>query len=251
MRALLLAAGLGTRLRPITNTTPKCLVPIHGQALLAIWLQRLAQAGIGPFLVNTHHLSGQVDAFVEASPYQRDISLVHERDLLGTAGTLVANLDFFAGADGLLIHADNYCLADFSAFLQAHRSRPPECLMTMMTFRTDAPSSCGIVELDARGVVVGFHEKVAKPPGNLANGAIYILSAEFLKRLRFDLNTATDFSTEVLGRLVGEIYSYETSKPFLDIGTPENYFRANKQPGGSRKTVYSSKGTVKPITQGD
>ena len=251
MRALLLAAGLGTRLRPITDTTPKCLVPIHGQALLAIWLQRLAQAGIGPFLVNTHYLSGQVNAFVETSPYRKDIILVHERDLLGTAGTLIANLDFFSGTDGLLIHADNYCLADFSAFLQAHRSRPPECVMTMMTFRTDAPSSCGIVELDARGVVVGFHEKVAKPPGNLANGAVYILSAEFLKRLRFDLNTATDFSTEVLGRLVGEIYSYETSTPFLDIGTPENYFRANKQPGGSRKTVYSSKGTVKPIAQGD
>lgn len=227
MRALLLAAGLGTRLRPITNTTPKCLVPINGQALLAIWLQRLAQAGIGPFLVNTHHLSGQVKAFVEASPYRKDISLVHERDLLGTAGTLVANLDFFDGADGLLIHADNYCLADFSEFLQAHRSRPSECVMTMMTFRTDTPSSCGIVELDARGVVVGFHEKVAHPPGNLANGAVYILAADLLQRLGAELRDVTDFSAEVLGRLVGEIYSYETTATFLDIGTPENYAIAN------------------------
>jgi len=227
MRALLLSAGLGTRLRPMTNTTPKCLVPIHGQALLAIWLQRLAQAGIGPFLVNTHHLSGQVHAFVEASPYQRDISLVHERDLLGTAGTLVANLDFFSGEDGLLIHADNYCLADFSAFVQAHRIRPPECLMTMMTFRTDAPSSCGIVELDARGVVVGFHEKLANPPGNLANGAVYILSAELLQRLGSDLRGVTDFSTEVLSLLVGKIYSYDAAATFLDIGTPENYAKAN------------------------
>ena len=227
MRALLLAAGLGTRLRPITDTTPKCLVPIHGQALLAIWLQRLAQAGIGPFLVNTHYLSGQVNAFVESSPYRQDILLVHERDLLGTAGTLLANLDFFAGTDGLLIHADNYCLADFSAFLQAHRSRPPECLMTMMTFRTDAPSSCGIVELDARGVVEGFHEKVANPPGNLANGAVYILSAELLRRLGSDLRSVTDFSTEVLSLLVGKIYSYDTAATFLDIGTPENYAKAN------------------------
>ena len=227
MRALLLAAGLGTRLRPITNTTPKCLVPIHGQALLAIWLQRLAQAGIGPFLVNTHYLSGQVEAFVQASPYRKDISLVHERDLLGTAGTLVANLDFFDGADGLLIHADNYCLADFSAFLQAHHSRPPECLMTMMTFRTDAPSSCGIVELNTRGVVVGFHEKVVNPPSNLANGAVYILSAELLRRLGSDLRGVTDFSTEVLSLLVGKIYSYDAAATFLDIGTPENYAKAN------------------------
>ena len=227
MRALLLAAGLGTRLRPITDTTPKCLVPIHGAALLAIWLQRLAQAGIGPFLVNTHYLSGQVEAFVQASPYRKDISLVHERDLLGTAGTLVANLDFFAGGDGLLIHADNYCLADFSAFLQAHHSRPPECLMTMMTFRTDAPSSCGIIELDMRGVVVGFHEKVVNPPSNLANGAVYILSAELLRRLGSDLRGVTDFSTEVLSLLVGKIYSYDAAATFLDIGTPENYAKAN------------------------
>ena len=227
MRALLLAAGLGTRLRPITDTTPKCLVPIHGQALLAIWLQRLAQAGIGPFLVNTHYLSGQVNAFVESSPYRQDILLVHERNLLGTAGTLLANLDFFAGTDGLLIHADNYCLADFSAFLQAHRSRPPECLMTMMTFRTDAPSSCGIVELDASGVVVDFHEKVAHPPGNLANGAVYIICAELLQRLASDLGGVSDFSTEVLHRFVGKIYSYETNATFLDIGTPANYAKAN------------------------
>ena len=227
MRALLLAAGLGTRLRPITDTTPKCLVPIHGQALLAIWLQRLAQAGIGPFLINTHYLSGQVNAFVEASPYRKDILLVHERDLLGTAGTLIANLDFFCGSDGLLIHADNYCLADFSAFLQAHRSRPPECLMTMMTFRTDAPSSCGIVELDASGVVVDFHEKVAHPPGNLANGAVYIICAELLQRLASDLGGVSDFSTEVLHRFVGKIYSYETNATFLDIGTPANYAKAN------------------------
>ena len=227
MRALLLAAGLGTRLRPITDTTPKCLVPIHGQALLAIWLQRLAQAGIGPFLINTHYLSGQVNAFVEASPYRKDILLVHERDLLGTAGTLIANLDFFSGTDGLLIHADNYCLADFSAFLQAHRSRPAECLMTMMTFRTDAPSSCGIVELDASGVVVDFHEKVAHPPGNLANGAVYIICAELLQRLASDLGGVSDFSTEVLHRFVGKIYSYETNATFLDIGTPANYAKAN------------------------
>ena len=230
MRALLLASGLGTRLRPLTATTPKCLVPIHGQALMAIWLQRLAQAGIGPFLVNTHYLSEQVDAFVEASPYRKDISLVHERDLLGTAGTLVANLKFFGGSDGLLIHADNYCLADFSAFLQSHRNRPPECVLTMMTFRTDAPSSCGIVELDTRGVVVGFHEKGANPPGNLANGAVYILSAELLQQLGSDLHGVTDFSTEVLNRFIGKIYSYETAATFLDIGTPENYAKANARP---------------------
>jgi mannose-1-phosphate guanylyltransferase len=228
MRAMLLAAGLGTRLRPLTNSMPKCLVPIKSQPLLGIWLERLTNAGIGPFLINTHYLASQVESFIEACPYRDQIRLVNELELRGTAGTLIANLDFFQDEDGLLIHADNYCLADFTAFQQAHRNRPPEGIMTMMTFRTNTPSSCGIVELDERGVVIDFHEKMPKPPGNLANGAVYILSTELLKRLATDLHTVKDFSTEVLSRFVGRIYSYETSEVFLDVGTPESYEQANK-----------------------
>jgi mannose-1-phosphate guanylyltransferase len=224
---MLLAAGLGTRLRPLTDNTPKCLVPIKGQPLLDVWLERLTNAGIGPFLINTHYLAEQVETFVESSPYRNEVSLINELNLRGTAGTLIANIDFFQGEDGLLIHADNYCLADFKAFQQAHVNRPPECLMTMMTFRTDSPLSCGIVELDGRGVVIGFHEKVTNPPGNLANGAVYILSAKLLDRLGTDLHTVIDFSTQVLNRFVGQIYSYETSEVFLDVGTPETYAQAN------------------------
>ncbi len=227
MRAILLAAGCGTRLRPITNKIPKCLVQIKSQPLLEIWLDRLTLAGTGPFLVNTHYLADQVDAFIESSRYKDQVTLVYEPELHGTAGTLIANLDFFKGQDGMLIHADNYCLADFSAFVQAHEQRPAECVLTMMTFRTDTPSTCGIVELDGRGVVIGFHEKVAEPPGNLANGAVYILSAELLTQIGTDLNTVNDFSTEVLGLFVGRIYTYETSEVFLDIGTPESYQQAN------------------------
>lgn len=227
MRAILLAAGRGTRLRPLTNTIPKCLVPINGKPLLRIWLEQLIQAGMGPFLVNTHYLAEQVEAFIETSPYREQVSLVREHTLLGTAGTLIENLDFFQGEDGMFIHADNYCLADFEAFARAHLKRPQDCIMTMMTFRTDTPSTCGIVELDHRGVVVGFHEKVAAPPGNLANGAVYILSPKLLERMGEDLHGVTDFSTEVLHRFVGQIYTYETSETFLDVGTPESYKRAN------------------------
>jgi mannose-1-phosphate guanylyltransferase len=228
MRALLLAAGFGTRLRPLTETVPKCLMPIKGQPLLGIWLERLTKAQICRFLINTHYLASHVEEFIEASPYRDNVTLVNELELKGTAGTLIANLNFFQGQDGLLIHADNYCLADFTAFQQAHRDRPPECVITMMTFRTDDPSSCGIVELDERGVVIGFHEKVSKPPGDLANGAVYILSAEFLRSMGSDFVAIKDFSAEVLSRLTGRIYSYETSAVFLDIGTQETYARANR-----------------------
>jgi mannose-1-phosphate guanylyltransferase len=227
MKAILLAAGFGTRLRPITDSVPKCLVPVKGKPLLQIWLERLNVAGIDEYLVNTHYLHEQVNDFIRSSGYQDKIDIAYEPVLLGTAGTLLANLDFFEGKDGMLIHADNYCLADFPAFIKAHQQRPAHCVMTMMVFRTDNPSSCGIVELDEQQVVKDFHEKVASPPGNLANGAVYILSAELLSRLGKDLSHVQDFSTEVLHRFIGSIYTYETAETFLDIGTPETYRMAN------------------------
>jgi len=228
MRAMLLAAGFGTRLRPLTDNIPKCLVPIKGRPLLDHWLNRLTQAGFGPFLINTHYLAEHVAAFIHSSVYRDQVTLVNETKLLGTAGTLIANLSYFGGKDGLLIHADNYCLADFKAFHEAHLNRPPECQMTMMIFRTSRPSDCGILELDRRGVAVGFHEKVENPPGNLANGAVYILSAELINRLESDFKKAKDFSTDVVQDLMGLIYTYETYAVFQDIGTPETYRAINE-----------------------
>ena len=65
MKAILLAAGLGTRLRPITDNVPKCLVPINGKPLLGYWLDSLAKAGVGPILINLHHHSDKVIDFVK------------------------------------------------------------------------------------------------------------------------------------------------------------------------------------------
>ena len=223
MRAILLAAGFGTRLKPLTDTIPKCLVPIQGKPLLQGWLDRLSNAGIGPFLINTHYLSEKVKVFIEKSSYKNDVTIKHEQTLKGTAGTLIGNKDFFDGKDGLLIHADNYCLENFSEFLAEHNQRPAECLITMMVFSTDEPSLCGIVEVDDRGVVIGIHEKIQNPPGNLANGAVYVLSSKFIAMIDKEFSNASDFSTEVLPRLVGKIFTYQTHKTFLDIGTPENY----------------------------
>ena len=93
----------------------------------------------------------------------------------------------------------------------------------MMTFRTNDPSSCGIVQLDERGVVISFHEKVSNPPGNLANGAIYIFSKEFIKILVEEFRGVTDFSKEVLPHIIGRIYTYKTIDAFADIGTHSVY----------------------------
>jgi mannose-1-phosphate guanylyltransferase len=82
--------------------------------------------------------------------------------------------------------------------------------------------------LNERGVVNGFYEKIKEPPGNLANGAVYILSSELLKILGNDSNNFKDFSAEILPKFIGKIFSYETQEIFIDIGKPESYIIANK-----------------------
>lgn len=226
MRAILLAAGLGTRLRPLTNTVPKCLITIKGTPLLEIWINKLLNAGIESILVNTHHHADKVATFLTNSKYRNRIVVVYEPQLLGTAGTLLTNLPFFQGDDGILAHADNYFLEDLSNLLAAHKMRSLGCEITMLTFRSETPSTCGIVEVDKLGVVTSFHEKVGAPPGNLANGALYLLSSEFIARLPLDWTSAQDFSTDILPSLVGKIQTYETTQLFLDIGTPGTYARA-------------------------
>jgi mannose-1-phosphate guanylyltransferase len=223
MRAILLAAGLGTRLRPLTIKIPKCLVPIKNQPLLNIWMERLTNANVDQFLINTHYLSENVNDFINTSSFRHKITLFHEQELLGTAGTLLSNLSFYQNEDGMLIHADNYCLADINEFIKAHNNRPKNCLLTMMTFRAENPSSCGIVVLNDKGVVIEFYEKVKNPPGNLANGAVYILSKEFLKIIHNNFHDAKDFSNEILNHFTGRIFSYETKEILIDIGTIENY----------------------------
>tara|TARA_B100000674_G_C37784856_1_gene888954 strand:+ start:247 stop:855 length:609 start_codon:yes stop_codon:yes gene_type:complete len=186
------------------------------------WLRQLEQAGCEAALINTHYLAEQVENFLRSwrSP-KMSIETVHEPDLLGTAGTVMANQDFFRGATGLLIHADNAMAGNVKHFLSAHRERKPCCLLTMLTFTTSTPSSCGIVEIDNKQVVQAFHEKIAKPPGNRANGALYAFEQDFLDHLNLMNERPSDFSTEVIPNLLGRIQTWHTHEAYLDIGTPE------------------------------
>jgi len=229
LRALLLAAGLGTRLRPFTLHTPKCLALIGGKPLLGHWLSKLEAVGCEAVLINTHHLADQVEQFLKSWPRTAmAIETAHEPELLGTAGTLMAHEAFFAGATGLLIHADNVMADDLTGLLLAHGQRPRPCLLTMLTFTTCTPSSCGIVEIDATGVVTAFYEKVADPPGNRANGALYAFDADFLEFAKQMSKPTNDFSTEVIPALMGRIHTCHTTEAYLDIGTPETLERARK-----------------------
>jgi len=228
MKALLLAAGLGTRLKPLTDIWPKCLMPIRGRPLLEYWLSILQKSGISNVLVNTHYLSEYVEGFIKQPRFIDWIDSVYEPSLLGTAGTIRKNIDFCQNDTILLAHADNWTYCDFPDFLYYHQNqRPKGTVMTMMTFMCPNPSECGIVKLDCDGIVVGFYEKVDNPPGELANAAVYLLEPEVTKWI-MDHPEVTDFSAEVLTQFVGRIATWYNEYTHRDIGTIEELIKAQK-----------------------
>ena len=134
------------------------------------------------------------------------------------------NINHFIGDDCLLIHADNYCEDNLLSFFKAHENRPQECLFTMLTFVTDKPQESGIIETDENGILINFHEKISNPKSNIANGAVYILSDEFLNKLKeVDYIEINDFSNHIIPKYTRKIFTFKTNKLFRDIGTIDSY----------------------------
>ena len=216
--ALLLAAGAGTRLRPLTDHWPKCLMPISDRPLLDYWLCALNRCEVSRVLVNIHYHRNIVEQFLNQPQFDGWVSGVFEPCLLGTAGTVRHNWKTLKDRRILLIHADNWCQCDIANFLHFHLyERPKHTVMTMMTFRSENPKDCGILELDNNGVVRKLYEKVCDPPGNLANGAVYILEPNVLDWL-IENPGANDFTTHVLPRFFDRIATWENTNIHRDIG---------------------------------
>ena len=220
--ALLLSAGFGTRLRPITDTIPKCLVPINGKPLLQIWLEQLTHIGITKFIINSHYLAEKVAEFIENSAFREQVSIFHEPELLGTLGTLKATNSYWQDENLLIAHADNLCFASWPAFFERFHQRPKNCLGTMMLFESDNPKSCGVVTLDEQQRLLEFFEKIDKPPTNLANAAIYLFDktlATFIEQLS---PQGTDISYDLMPKLLGKMNTWLNDGYLRDIGNPES-----------------------------
>jgi mannose-1-phosphate guanylyltransferase len=229
MRALLLAAGFGTRLRPLTDQIPKCLVPICGRPLLAYWLDLLLPDKVDRVLINTHYLADAVQKFVAESPWRELIDIVHEDKLLGTGGTVLRNREFFENKAFIVAHADNLTQFDVPAFCDVHGRRPIGVEITMMTFDTDRPQTCGVVEQDERRVVTAFHEKSLSPPGNRANAAVYIFEPSVIDFLAGMGREVIDLSLEVLPHYLGRIQTFHNADYHRDIGTLESLACAERE----------------------
>ncbi len=226
MKAFLLAAGVGSRLRPITDSVPKCMIQIGDRPLLDMWLDALGRAGVDEVLVNLHYLPDVVAAHIARRTGIPAVRTLFEPELLGSAGTLRANRQWVEAEEMFLAcYADNLTSFDLSLLIDAHRRR--RALATLTAFRSDNPSAGGVLELGRDGRVTGFEEKPAQPVSNLVNAGMYAFHPAVLDEIGG--TTPLDIGYHLLPRLVGRAFAVPVDCYFRDIGTVEVYQRAREE----------------------
>jgi mannose-1-phosphate guanylyltransferase len=229
MKAFLLAAGVGSRLRPITDTTPKCMVAIDGRPLVDIWLGAFDRAGVDEVLVNLHHLPDVVRHHLDARAGTLQRPTVHtffEPELLGSAGTLVANRHWLDGEEMFLVcNADNLTDFELRSLAETHRERSAIAALTV--FHSERPSAGGVVELDEEGTVIGFQEKPSNPVSDLVNAGMYAFHPDVLDEVGGA--PPRDIGYDLLPRLVGRARAMLVTGYFRDIGTVDAYQRAQQE----------------------
>lgn len=213
-------------MRPITDTIPKCLVPINGRPLLGWWLELLERHGVTDLFINLHHLPDAVRAYAAEYAGPVRLTLVMEEHLLGSAGTLAANREFVRGEEQFLIlYADNLTTVDLGALLRFNAEHPAP--LTVGLFRAENPRACGIADLDASGRIIDFTEKPENPQSNLASAGMFVARPALFEYLR-PASYPYDFGGQVMPELVGKMNGLLLEGYIRDIGTLESLQRAEE-----------------------
>jgi NDP-sugar pyrophosphorylase family protein len=230
MKAMVLAAGLGTRLRPLTDTCPKPMIPIAGRPLLEHVLRLLCRHGFDDVVVNLHHLPEVIRGHVgDGSRWGVRLSYSYEPRLLGTAGAVRRQSTLFADTF-LVYYGDNLCNVDLGALWEEHR-RGGE-VATIGLLRMDDPTHRGIVGLDERSRIRRVIEKPRPEevfPDYLVNGGIYALEPEVLRWIPED---PSDFGRDVFPRLLSAgrpLYGHRLRGQLLSTDTPARYAQAQEE----------------------
>ena len=236
MKAFLLAGGFGTRLRPLTDSTPKCLLPIRGTPILQIWLALCREYGIEEVLINVHCHGEAVRKFIEESTSGLRVRLFEEQVLLGSAGTVLANRDWVSQEESFWVfYADVLTTTNLNDMFAFHESL--DQIATIGVYEVADPSRCGIVNVDERGLVRDFVEKPQTPVGNLAFSGLMLATPALLDVIPD--TCPVDLGFHVLPQIVGRMAAYRISDFLIDIGTLETYRSAQLSWPGLSHSQYT------------
>jgi NDP-sugar pyrophosphorylase family protein len=267
LRALVLAAGLGTRLRPLTDELPKPLLPVLGEPLLGLTLRRLVAAGCEAAAVNLHHGAGQIRRAFGSEHAGLPLTWSEEPLLLGTLGALGPLAGFFAAADlALVINGDSLCRWPLAELLRRHLATGALATL-LLAARADPADFGGGVAVDragkllylraaaALGAVRGLGSGISPPPARGTRRRVFagahVLSRRVLQRIAASPAPApADFVRDLYEPLLAEqpgcLGSLTTGRRWHDLGTPRRYLEATLDQVGARGRWISPAAAVAP-----
>ena len=229
MKALLLAGGFGTRMRPLTLTRPKHLLPIGNVPHIQHVFDLLQRTGVNDVVLTTSYLA---EAFAQtvSDAGRRGLTLevAHEEVALGTAGA-IKNAAPLLGEDRFMVlNADVLTDADLKKLVSFHADSGAEA--SIMLTQVEDPSAFGVVPTDERGRVLGFIEKPPRgqAPTDLINAGVYVMEPSVLERIPEGREHSAERALfpEMVGS--GSLYAAHLDGYWMDVGTPEKYLRANR-----------------------
>ena len=229
MKALVLAGGFGTRLRPLSCTRPKMLFPVANQPLIDWTFRKLSEGGVDTAILAVNYMAEAIVRYLGPTKFDMGIIYSREERPLGTGGPIKRAGDLLKDEEiFLVLNGDVISDIDYRRIVEFHREKGG--LATIALFRVPDPSRYGSVELDAKERIVRFVEKPepGKAPSNLVNAGIYVLDREVLDYIPSSRPASTE--KEVFPKLAeeGKLFGFEARGLWVDIGIPEDYLMANK-----------------------
>jgi NDP-sugar pyrophosphorylase family protein len=228
VKAMILAAGMGTRLRPKTDHRPKCLMPLAGRPLIEWTLHWLKEHNVTECVINLHYLPKQVEEFVgDGSQFGLEVHYSLEPVLLGTAGAL-KKVERFFDEPFYMIYGDNFSQWNLRALQNVFQDRHPLAVMAVH-WRADVTQS-GMIEMAADGRITRMIEKpaVADVTSHYVNAGFFCLDPGIFQFIPPDLYC--DFSYDVFPRVLQaglKLYAVKMEETIIGIDTLEAYERAN------------------------
>jgi len=229
MKALFLAGGFGTRLKPITNDLPKPMLPIMGKPLLERNIERLKKYGVNEIVLSTCYKPKKIERhFEDGSKFGVKISYITEDEPLGTAGA-IKNAQSKLDDTFIVFNADILSDIDISGMMRFHKEK--KALATIAVTQVDNPSDYGVIEHDDNGYITAFKEKPQphESSSNLINAGVYIFEPRLLDEIPSGRAVSVERETYPLLLQKGfKIAVYNRCSYWLDLGTPEKYLKAHK-----------------------
>ncbi len=231
MKAMIMAAGVGSRLEPLTQSVPKPLVPVCNRPVMDILLEKLSKIGVKDIIANTHYLAEKIIERYSDRPYGINFNYIKEDSLSGTAGGLKKCQYFFnEGDDFIVLSADGLSNADLQQGIDIHKRSGAIATIGIKAIPMEEVSHFGVVVTDKNGFISEFQEKppVSEAKSNFINTGIYIFNYKIFEYI--PANTFYDFAKNVFPKLLEDkqINTFEIKEYWTDIGTLDQYKQSTK-----------------------